>query len=73
MSSILSSLPRTGVLTLLATAIASMPAIAQDAPYPSQNVTLIVSAAPGGTTDLAARMISDPLSKALGKLLKSFK
>jgi tripartite-type tricarboxylate transporter receptor subunit TctC len=30
-------------------------------------VTLIVSSAAGGTTDMAARMISDPLSKALGK------
>lgn len=47
----------------LGTALA---AHAQD-PYPTQTVTLLVSAAPGGTTDLAARMIADPLSKALGK------
>ena len=35
--------------------------------FPSQTITLIASAAPGGTTDLAARMIAEPLSKALGK------
>ena len=67
MNSIRHLLPRTCTLAMLATAIASAPAMAEDAPYPSQNITLIVSAAPGGTTDLAARMISDPLSKALGK------
>lgn len=47
-------------------ALAASGAQAQDA-YPSQAVTLIVSSAAGGTTDMAARMISDPLSKALGK------
>ncbi|MNT10288.1 Tripartite tricarboxylate transporter family receptor [compost metagenome] len=30
-------------------------------------MTLVVSAAAGGTTDLAARMISEPLAKALGQ------
>ena len=48
-------------------AVAATLAQAQDAPYPAQSVTLIVSSAAGGTTDMAARMISDPLSKALGK------
>ena len=47
-------------------ALASIGAHAQDN-YPARAITLMVSAAPGGTTDLAARMISDPLSKALGK------
>ena len=50
----------------LASALAATGAHAQD-PWPTQSITLLVSAAPGGTTDLAARMISDPLSKALGK------
>jgi tripartite-type tricarboxylate transporter receptor subunit TctC len=50
----------------VATAFAGTGAHAQDT-YPTRAVTLMVSAAPGGTTDLAARMISDPLSKALGK------
>jgi tripartite-type tricarboxylate transporter receptor subunit TctC len=43
------------------------PALAQADAYPSQAITLIASAAPGGTTDLAARMIAEPLSKVLGK------
>ncbi|WP_441624542.1 Bug family tripartite tricarboxylate transporter substrate binding protein [Cupriavidus sp. RAF12] len=40
---------------------------AQDGSYPNRPVMLVVSAAAGGTTDLAARMISEPLSKALGQ------
>lgn len=42
-------------------------AFAQDGSYPARPVTLVVSAAAGGTTDLAARMISEPLAKALGQ------
>ncbi|MFC4522867.1 Bug family tripartite tricarboxylate transporter substrate binding protein [Cupriavidus pinatubonensis] len=42
-------------------------AFAQDGSYPTRPVTLVVSAAAGGTTDLAARMISEPLAKALGQ------
>lgn len=53
-------------LTLtLGAALAAAGAHAQT--YPTQTVTLMVSAAPGGTTDLAARMIADPLAKALGQ------
>ncbi|WP_026354886.1 Bug family tripartite tricarboxylate transporter substrate binding protein [Massilia niastensis] len=54
-------------VTVLGIAVAGVSAYAQDAAYPMQTVTLIASAAPGGTTDIAARMIADPLSKALGK------
>jgi tripartite-type tricarboxylate transporter receptor subunit TctC len=67
MKSIRFFLPGTCMLVMLGMSIVSTAVQAQDAPYPTQNVTLIVSAAAGGTTDLAARMISDPLSKALGK------
>lgn len=33
--------------------------------YPDRPIKLIVSAAPGGTTDITARMIADPLGRAL--------
>src|SRR3954453_11083011 len=66
MKSIQFLMSRTCMLAMLGAA-AGITAHAQDTAYPTQTVTLIVSAAPGGTTDLAARMISDPLSKALGK------
>lgn len=47
---------------------AHVPATAQTAAtYPSKTITLIVPAAAGGTTDVAARMLADPLGKALGQ------
>ncbi|WP_455282925.1 Bug family tripartite tricarboxylate transporter substrate binding protein [Cupriavidus necator] len=54
-------------LAALGTAWLAPAALAQDGSYPSRPVTLVVSAAAGGTTDLAARMISEPLAKALGQ------
>lgn len=36
------------------------------APYPGKTITLIVPASAGGTTDVAARMLAEPLGKALG-------
>ncbi|CAG9180302.1 tripartite tricarboxylate transporter substrate binding protein [Cupriavidus respiraculi] len=52
---------------LAAMGLAASGASAQDGAYPNKPVTLIVSAAAGGTTDIAARMIAEPLSKALGQ------
>ena len=42
---------------------------AQGAAYPSKPITLIVSSAPGGTTDISARMLAEPLGKALGQTI----
>ncbi|GAA4408022.1 MFS transporter [Advenella faeciporci] len=37
------------------------------AEWPEQNITIIVPAAPGGTTDIATRIISEKMGKELGK------
>ena len=50
----------TGVL-----AIAAAPAFAQG--YPNKVIKLTVPFAPGGTTDIIARVISEPLGKQLGQ------
>ncbi|CAM3925925.1 Bug family tripartite tricarboxylate transporter substrate binding protein [Bordetella muralis] len=63
--SLLSKTLRAG-LAATTLAIAASPAIAL-ADYPDRPVTLLVPAAPGGTTDLAARLIAQPLGEALGK------
>lgn len=50
-----------GVLALAA----ASPAGAQT--YPDRPVNMIVGASPGGSTDVSARLLAEPLSKALGK------
>ena len=52
-------------LSALALAAASGSAFAQS--YPNKVIKLQVPFAPGGTTDIVARVIADPLGKALGQ------
>ena len=49
-----------------ASLIASPAALAQGK-YPQRPITLVVPTAPGGSTDFTARLISEPLSRALGQ------
>ncbi len=50
-------------------AIALLPALASAQPFPNKPIRLLVPYAAGGTTDLMARALQDPLQKALGQPL----
>ncbi len=55
-------LPALFAAAALATAL---PATAQT--FPDKTITIIVGASPGGSTDVSARLLAEPLQKALGK------
>ncbi len=52
---------------LIAAAAAVLAGTVAAQPYPSKLVKLQVPFAPGGTTDIVARVISEPLARALGQ------
>lgn len=51
----------------LASAASHQAAVAQDRPYPTKPIKLIIPYAPGGGTDAAAAIFSDKLSQRLGQ------
>lgn len=56
-------IPRRAALALLAA-----PAVARaQAPYPNRPITMIVPWAPGGTTDILARVLAEPMRARLGQ------
>src|SRR5262245_6610574 len=52
---------------LVAAVLTSSLAVAQDIKYPTQPINMIVPFAPGGSSDILARIIEPALSKNLGQ------
>jgi tripartite-type tricarboxylate transporter receptor subunit TctC len=53
--------------TLALAALAATVATAASAQYPTQSIRIIVSTAPGGAPDVAARLLTDRLASVLGQ------
>ena len=50
-----------------AAALAASPQVFAQGKFPQRPITLVVPTAPGGSTDFTARLIAEPLAKALGQ------
>jgi tripartite-type tricarboxylate transporter receptor subunit TctC len=59
------------ILTSMAVGLAALcgNAMAQPPNWPAKPITFVVPSAPGGSTDYIARLVSEPLSKALGQAI----
>ena len=59
--------PRSLVALALGIATCAAPAAEDASGYPSRTVTMVVGFAPGGATDVSARLLAHKLTQALGK------
>ena len=59
-------LSRRAALACSLAVLASAPAVAQEASYPSKPITIVVGYPPGGSTDLTGRVVATELGNRLG-------